>query len=111
MTESRGLGLFGLTACLLLAACSSTPSVPDMQGALDRHARATPADSADFGTPEQQRAWQPWFTVVKTLACTDVGSKAYHCDVEVDILQGGKTSRGAAAFTFVRHSDGWALIP
>ncbi len=49
----------------------------------------------------------PEIKSVHKIGCKEDGEKAYKCDVELEVTQGNKTGKNAAAIRFLKGSDGW----
>ena len=100
---------FAALGCAMLAACSGAPSEGDIRSALDQQMKAEQESLAKIGGAVLAKSMLPEVVGVKKVGCKDDGEKAYRCDVEVEVLQRGKTSKGPAAFRLVKLSDGWSV--
>jgi len=109
MTKVRTRHTFAAFGCALLTACSGAPSEGDIQGAVERQMKAEQESLAKIGGAELAKSMLPVVTGVKKIGCKEDGEKAYRCDVEVEVIQLGKTSKGPAAFRLVKLSDGWSV--
>lgn len=109
MTNIRTTRVFAALVCTFLAACSGVPSEGDIQGAVKRQMQAEQAAMAKFGGAALAKSKMPTVTGVKKIGCKKDGEKAYRCDVEATVVQGGQTSKGAAVWRLVKLSDGWAV--
>ena len=113
MTNVRSVRLLTALGCALLAACSGAPSEGDIRGALERQMKAEQEAMAKiggaFGGAALVKSMMPAVSGVKKVGCKEDGEKAYRCDVEVEVSQGGKTSKGPAVFRLVKLSDGWSI--
>ena len=46
---------------------------------------------------------------IQKIGCKADGEKAWRCDVEMEVSQGGTTQKTPANMRFVKTSDGWAV--
>lgn len=109
MTKVRTVRVFAALACAFLAACSGAPSEGDIKGAVERQMQAEQAAMAKFGGAALAKSTMPTVTGVKKIGCKEDGEKAYRCDVEATVVQGGQTSKGTADWRLVKLSDGWSV--
>ena len=100
-------------ASALLAGCGGSPSDGDMLKAVQTQAAAERQAFERFagrGAAGFLQKTQGEIKSVKKIGCKDDGEKAYRCDVEIELQQGGSTHKGPASLRFVKGSDGWAVM-
>lgn len=109
MTIVRTFRVAAAFGCALLTACSGAPSESDIQGAVTQQMKAEHESLAKIGGAALAKSMLPEVTSVKKVGCKEDGEKAYRCDVEVEVIRRGQTSKGPAAFRLVKLSDGWSV--
>ena len=109
MTNLRPHGAAAAISCALLTACSGAPSESDIQSAMERQMKAQQESMARIGGAALAKSMLPVIKGIKKIGCKEDGEKAYRCDVEVEVVQGGKTSKAPAAWRLVKLSDGWSV--
>jgi hypothetical protein len=99
-------------AALALVACGGAPGDGAVKEAVMKQANAERAAltkmsgglGADF-----LNALVPEVKDVKKVGCKEDGEKAYRCDVELTLSQGGAEQRAVSPMRFVKASDGWSV--
>lgn len=97
-------------ACSALTGCGGAPSESDIKSAVEKQVKAEQDAmgqiAGKMGT-DMYKAMIPEIKGVHKIGCKEDGEKAYKCDIEVEVIQGGKTGKNATALRFVKGSDGW----
>ena len=99
-------------AALVLTACSSEPSSSDMKAALEPELKQMLEMQANMTNPFTGRAKPasatgPKLEEIRKIGCKDDGEKAYRCDVEIVIVEGGAKRSSVVPARFVKTSSGW----
>lgn len=86
-----------------LVGCGGAPSEGDIKSAWERQVTKDKASLGAYG------AKMPETKVSNKIGCKEDGEKAYLCDVEMEVLQGGVTQKAPVNMRLLKGSDGWAV--
>lgn len=92
-----------------LAGCGGAPSESEMKTAWDKQVKADMASLRSLPGGGGFANMMPETKLVNKIGCKDDGEKAYRCDVEMEVSQGGNTRKAPINMRFVKVSDGWAV--
>lgn len=96
--------------CFALSGCSGAPSESDIKSAVEKQVKAEQDAMGQIAGKmgeDMYKSMIPEIKSVHKIGCKEDGEKAYKCDIELEVSQGGKTGKNAAALRFVKGSDGW----
>lgn len=94
------------TVCLALTACSGAPSEGELKQAIERKMKAD-SEALQRVVGKQGMPTAPEIKRVEKVGCKEDRDKAYKCDVELELLQNGASSKGAASMRFIKDNEGW----
>lgn len=102
--------LMAAAVCVMLTACGGAPSESDIKAAIDKQVKADMQAMQRAGGGQAAAMFKnmmPEIKDVKKIGCKEDGEKAYRCDIELQVSQGGDTSKGPASMRFLKGTDGW----
>ena len=100
---------------LMMTACSSEPSSSDIRTALESDLQQMLDIQANMTNPftgkgRSASATGPKVEDIRKIGCKEDGEKAYRCDVEIVIVEGGAKKSSVVPARFVKTSSGWQVM-
>jgi hypothetical protein len=108
-TIKPGQIFLAVAALMTLSACGGAPSDSDIQSAFDKQKKmqAEAWEKMDKQFADAMKSATPEIKSTKKIGCKEDGEKAYKCDVEVEVVTKGNTTKKIVPVRFVKGSDGW----
>lgn len=102
-------------AVLMMTACSGEPSSSDVKGALENDVKQMLEMQSNFasalsGRGQSASATKPKLEDIRKVGCKEDGEKAYRCDVEIVVMNGGEKKSSVVPARFVKTSSGWQAM-
>ncbi len=108
MIKLRNITLVGtsLAISLALGACNSAPSEGELKGAVEAKMKAD-SETLERSIGKQAMPTKPELKNVRKIDCKSDSEKAYRCEVELEVNQGGTLAKGTASMRFVKSGENW----